>query len=137
MLGDLLTDDLEPGSFDLVASHRDPAPHGHREPGSGACASLVRPGGTLVVVGLARSRYPRDAGYDLAGSVATRAHRVTKTFREVSAPMVWPPPLTFAETRAVAEQELPGVRYRRHVLWRYSLTWVRPVSATNGGRGAR
>jgi hypothetical protein len=23
---------------------------------------------------------------------------------------------------------LPGVRYRRHLLWRYSLVWTKPVS---------
>jgi hypothetical protein len=51
--------------------------------------------------------------------------KLTTTYQEVSAPMVWPPPLTFAETRAVAEEVLPGVAYRRHVLGRYSLTWVR------------
>lgn len=124
VVGDLLTNELEPGSFDLVASiatlhHMDTAV------GLRCLRELVRPGGTLVVIGLARSRYPRDAGYDLAGTVATRAHRLTKTFREVAAPMVWPPPLTFAESRAVAEAELPGVSYRRHVLWRYSLIWVR------------
>ncbi len=133
--GDLLTDDLELGSFDLVASI---ATLHHMEMATGLrrIRELVRPGGTLVVVGLARSQYPRDAGHDLAGTVATRVHRLTKTFAEVAAPMVWPPPLTYADSRAVAEQELPGVRYRRLVLWRYSLTWVRPASATNGARGA-
>jgi 2-polyprenyl-3-methyl-5-hydroxy-6-metoxy-1,4-benzoquinol methylase len=136
LVGDLLGHHLQLGSFDLVASiaalhHMDTAA------GLSAMRDLVRPGGTLVVVGIARSRYPRDAGWDAAGAVVTRAHMVTKTFREVSAPIVWPPPLTFAETRAVAEVELPGVRYRRLVQGRYSLVWVRPGRATSDGRGAR
>ena len=28
--------------------------------------------------------------------------------------------------RRIAAQELPGVRYRRHLLWRYSLVWTKP-----------
>ena len=37
---------------------------------------------------------------------------------------------TFATTdtdmQALARQALPGVRYRRHLLWRYSLVWTKP-----------
>jgi hypothetical protein len=31
--------------------------------------------------------------------------------------------MTWAEVRATARRLLPGVRYRRHLLWRYSLLW--------------
>jgi 2-polyprenyl-3-methyl-5-hydroxy-6-metoxy-1,4-benzoquinol methylase len=124
VLGDLLTADLEPGSFDVVASiaalhHVDTVPALER------MRELVRPGGVVAVVGLARSRL-RDLPYDAAGAVSTRAHKLTKTYREVSAPVVWPPPQTYAEVRRDAERVLPGVAYRRHVLWRYSLVWTRP-----------
>lgn len=125
VVGDVLTHDLEPASFDLVASIAT-LHHLDAEAGLRRLGELVRPGGTLVVVGLARSQYPCDAVPDLAGAVATRVHKVTKTYQEVDAPMVWPPPLTYAETRALAVEVLPGVTYRRHVLFRYSLTWVRP-----------
>jgi hypothetical protein len=27
---------------------------------------------------------------------------------------------------ALARQMLPGARYRRHLLWRYSLIWTKP-----------
>jgi len=122
--GDLLAAPFESASFDLVASI---ATLHHMDTGAGLeqMRDLVRPGGVLVVVGLARSRYPRDLGYDVAGRLATQVHKLTKTCHEVAAPMVWPPPLTFAETRAVAEAVLPGVTYRRLVMGRYSLTWVR------------
>lgn len=124
--GDVLTYPFPPGSFDLVASvatlhHMDMAA------GLRRMADLVRPGGTLVVVGLARSRSPRDLAFDAAGVVSTRIHRLTKTYWEHSAPMVWPPPLTFGETSAAAERLVPGVRYRRLVLFRYSLTWIKPA----------
>jgi len=33
----------------------------------------------------------------------------------------------WAEVRAVAARLLPGVRYRRHLMWRYSLRWREPA----------
>jgi len=33
---------------------------------------------------------------------------------------------TYAEVHALARQALPGVQYRRHPLWRYSLIWTKP-----------
>jgi SAM-dependent methyltransferase len=36
------------------------------------------------------------------------------------------PEMTWAEVRAAARRTLPGVRYRRHLLWRYSLLWSKP-----------
>jgi hypothetical protein len=43
-----------------------------------------------------------------------------------SAPECWPPPLTYSEMRALSARVLPGVRYRRHLLGRYSLVWRKP-----------
>lgn len=125
-LGDLLTADLEPGSFDAVVSiavlhHLDAVPALER------MRELVRPGGVVVVVGLARSRR-RDLPYDAAGAVGTRVHKLTKTYWEISAPVVWPPPQTYAEVRRDAHAVLPGAAYRRHILWRYSLTWTKPTT---------
>ena len=34
--------------------------------------------------------------------------------------------MTWAEVRTAARGLLPGVRYRRHLLWRYSLLWRKP-----------
>ena len=36
--------------------------------------------------------------------------------------------MTWREVRAEAARLLPGVRYRRHLLWRYSLIWQKPAS---------
>jgi 2-polyprenyl-3-methyl-5-hydroxy-6-metoxy-1,4-benzoquinol methylase len=87
---------------------------------------VVRPGGTVAVVGLARSRFPADLPYDAAGAVATRVHRLTKPFAETYAPKVWPPAETFAEARRIVADVLPGARYRRHVMWRWSTVWTKP-----------
>lgn len=126
LVGDFLTHDFEAGSFDAVVSvvalhHMDTTAALER------MGELVRPGGRVAVVGLARSRYPADLGFDLAGAVGTRLHKLTKTFWETSAPKIWPPPLTYAQTRRIAENVLPGVQYRRHILWRYSLVWSKPA----------
>ncbi len=39
---------------------------------------------------------------------------------------VRPPTMTWDEVRVGALRLLPGVRYRRHMLWRYSLMWRKP-----------
>jgi hypothetical protein len=41
-------------------------------------AELLRPGGTLGVVGLVRTCSPRDLVFDLGGVVTNRAHQHTK-----------------------------------------------------------
>jgi hypothetical protein len=35
--------------------------------------------------------------------------------------------MTWGQVRATASTVLPGVRYRRHLLWRYSLVWHKPI----------
>jgi hypothetical protein len=72
---------------------------------------------------------------DLAGPgqaaaiIANLGCTLTRTCWEQPAPTVWPPPCGYAEMRALARHELPGARYRRHLLWRYSLLWVKPAPA--------
>ncbi|WP_232850789.1 class I SAM-dependent methyltransferase [Nocardia acididurans] len=90
-------------------------------------AELLRPGGTLAIVGLARDVFPRDLAYSLAGVVAYRYHRIRKRDWLHPSPIVWPPPVTNREMRRIAEQVLPGARFRRHLLWRYSIVWTKPV----------
>ena len=127
VLGDVLDHPFVPESFDLVATvatlhHMDAAT------GLARLRDLLRPGGALVVVGLARTRAPVDGAHDMAGFFATRWLRRTRTETPNPVPMVWPPPQTFGQVRRTAEQVLPGVRYRRHVLFRYSLTWTKPAT---------
>lgn len=80
-----------------------------------------------MVVGLARRRFPHDVPFEVAAVLGNAAHRVTKTYWQHSSPIVWPPPQTYAEMRGIADRILPGVRFRRRLLWRYSLTWTRPI----------
>jgi SAM-dependent methyltransferase len=127
-VGDFLTAALEPGQFDVVASvaalhHMDEAGALRR------MAQLLRPGGVLAVVGLARSRYPADLPRDALAMVVSRTLSVGRGRWESPAPIVLPPPRTYAELARVAERELPGVRFRRHLMWRYSLVWEKPRAA--------
>ena len=75
----------------------------------------------------ARSRLPADLGRELAAVAAHRWFRLRKTLWEHPSPVVWPPPETYAGMRAIAEDVLPGTRFRRHLLWRYSLVWTKPA----------
>jgi SAM-dependent methyltransferase len=128
IVGDVLTHPLEPVSFDLVVScaallHMDEAAAFAR------MRDLLRPGGALAVVGLARSRYPADLPRELAGVAADRAHQARRTHWESSAPTVWPPERTYGEVRDLARRVLPGARFRHRLLWRYTLTWTKPAAA--------
>jgi 2-polyprenyl-3-methyl-5-hydroxy-6-metoxy-1,4-benzoquinol methylase len=122
-LGDFLTEPFAPGSFDLVACaaalhHMDPAAALRR------MAELVRPGGVVAVLGLARSSIA-DLPYDAVATVVSRVHRIRKGMWHSPAPRIWPAPHTYAEIRALAQATLPGARFRRHLLFRYTITWVR------------
>lgn len=124
VLGDFLGYPFPAASFGLISCvaalhHMDPAVALTR------MADLLAPGGVLVVNGLARP-VPRDLPLDLAAVVVNLGYRAARGYWQHPSPVVWPPPHTFREIRALAGDLLPGVRYRRHLLWRYSLTWAKP-----------
>jgi 2-polyprenyl-3-methyl-5-hydroxy-6-metoxy-1,4-benzoquinol methylase len=123
--GDFLTFPFEELSFDLITSvatiHHMDAPTALSR-----MRALLRPGGVLAILGLARSRYPQDLPRDLAGTLVDRFRRVGKTYWEHPSPKVWPPPLTYTEMRHLGLSLLPGAQFRRLLLWRYSLLWTKP-----------
>jgi SAM-dependent methyltransferase len=129
VLGDFLLQDFEPGSFDFVCSiatlHHMDAATGLRR-----MSDLLRPGGRLAVVGLARLGGVRGIGYlpaDLGGLVLHRVERSRRDFRRVTAPTIWPPPESYGSMRRIARTTLPGAKFRRRLLWRYSLIWEKPA----------
>lgn len=131
--GDVLRVDLEPASFDLVTAVAS-LHHMDARAGLQRMAALLAPGGVLAVVGLARRNSPLDlARFDVPAVVANRylllRHRPAVRLDRASpqAPIVWPPAETYRQVRRLAGELLPGVRFRRHLLWRYSLVWVRPT----------
>jgi 2-polyprenyl-3-methyl-5-hydroxy-6-metoxy-1,4-benzoquinol methylase len=126
VLGDFLTHPLEPASYDVVASVAT-LHHVDARAGLTRMADLVRPGGVLAIIGLARLTLPRDLPYALTAAAITTIHRARKGLWHHPSPIVWPPPTTFTEIQALAADVLPGVAYRRHLLLRYTLTWHKPT----------
>ncbi|WP_432885466.1 class I SAM-dependent methyltransferase [Kribbella sp. CA-245084] len=112
-------------SYDVVASVAT-LHHVDARAGLLRMSSLVRPGGVLAVVGLARATLPRDAPSELAAAAVGTAHRVIKGHWQHPSPIVWPPPVTYPDMQALAADLLPGATYRRHLLYRYSILWTRP-----------
>lgn len=94
-------------------------------------ASLLRAGGVLAVLGLARSSTVRDFAFDVAGIVdrfARRvAHAVPSTARSGDPAMpIVAPRMTYREVERAASHLLPGCAFRRLLGFRYLLTWTKP-----------
>ncbi|KAA9151771.1 class I SAM-dependent methyltransferase [Amycolatopsis acidicola] len=124
--GDFLAADLSDGTYDFVCSV---ATIHHLDFEAALCRmrDLLRPGGVLVVVSLARSATLAERAFAVA---ATPAVRITKLLRRARSPQGMPgmkPQMSYGQVRAAAQRLLPGVRYQRHVLRRYSITWTKPA----------
>ena len=122
--GDVFHVPFERNSFDAVVSVAT-LHHMDARAGLVRCADLVRPGGVLAVVGLAaRDWWDWPAEALAPGARATLA--LSRGRWQHTAPIVWPPPATYREVKTLAAVLLPGVRYTRHLLGRYSLIWTKP-----------
>jgi SAM-dependent methyltransferase len=120
--GDFLQYPFEPASYDVIASVAT-LHHVDARAGLLRMRELLRPGGVLAVVGLARDRFPRDLPCAVAGVISSWAHRAVKGKWEHPSPIVWPPPVTYQDMRSLAADVLPGSTYRRHLMFRYSIVW--------------
>ncbi|NIK55202.1 methyltransferase domain-containing protein [Kribbella shirazensis] len=123
--GDFLQHPFEPASYDVIASVAT-LHHVDARTGLLRMRDLLRPGGALVVVGVARANLPRDLPWELAGIAANWTHRATKGYWQHPSPTVWPPPVTFPEMQTLSAEVLPTSTYRRHLFFRYSITWTKP-----------
>jgi ubiquinone/menaquinone biosynthesis C-methylase UbiE len=118
---DFLAHDFPPASFDFVCANTS-LHHMDFAVALTAMARALRPGGGLAVVGLAADRSFGDYLASASGIPLNLLYRVL--YREgSSAAPIKNPEMTWAEVRTAARGLLPGVRYRRHLLWRYSLLW--------------
>jgi SAM-dependent methyltransferase len=124
---------FEDASFDFIASNTA-IHHMNFEAALMAMTRLLRPNGRLAIIGLARSATPRDyvpdlmgvplnAGLELTHAALRAAHREDPKPRHP----IKDPTMTWDEVRIGALRLLPGVVYRRHLLWRYSLMWRKPA----------
>ncbi len=124
VLGDVLNYPFELGSFDLVAAVAS-LHHMDAETALVRLGSLLRPGGVLAVVGLARSSLG-DLPIEVAAVLPDRLRRRRAPYWQHPSPIVWPPPESYPSMRGVAIRVLPGVRFRRRLYWRYTLVWTKP-----------
>ncbi|MER5181520.1 class I SAM-dependent methyltransferase [Streptomyces sp. NPDC002896] len=123
--GDFLTAELPTAEYDFICSVTT-IHHMEFEAALTRMRELLRPGGRLVVVGLAREASVGEWATLIAAAPIVR---ITKVLRRARGPEGMPvavPQMSYGQVRAAARRLLPGVRYRRHVLRRYSLTWEKP-----------
>jgi SAM-dependent methyltransferase len=129
VLADFAATPLEPGSFDVICSvavlH-----HMNTKAALTRMAGLLRPGGVLVIIGLATDAMPRSLIWEIPAAIGHRARWIAgyrqRAAGDYQSPVVWPPPHSYREIRELSAEVLPGSRFRRRLYWRYSLTWVKP-----------
>lgn len=126
---DVMDAKLPVAGFDFVsciaALHHMPL-----QPALERLASLVAPGGVLVVLGLYRLTTPFDYAYtSLTGAIdlgiGVVRHR-TQPDTKGSGASVVDPHESLREIRAATDAVLPGAKIRRHMYYRYSLVYSRP-----------
>lgn len=119
--GDVMTHSLSTDGFDLITAvatlHHLPL-----VPALTRFRDLLKPGGTLVVIGLYRMRTIEDYAWAASGFPASRILRFRYGLNEVSAP-ICEPQQTMREIEAACNATLPGAVVQRRLLFRYSLIW--------------
>lgn len=124
--GDVLTTELE-GPFDLVTVFAT-LHHMDLVAGLRRLKALTAPGGTLLVVGLARARTPVGLLMSAAAVPANRWAQRRRGSWDPGAPTL-DARTTDRQVRAAVREVLPGASIRARLYWRYSLTWRARASA--------
>lgn len=123
--GDVMTYPFGNDSFDLItavaALHHLPL-----RPALARFRNLLRLGGVLAVVGLYRAHAIQDYAWAAAAAPASWVLHRIRGRSEVEAPLQEPRE-TLRQIRSACDTELPGAAFRRHLLFRYSLVWRKPV----------
>ncbi len=126
--GDVMRHPFPPASFDVVASVATVHHLSDLDKTFTRLAELTAPGGVLAVVGLAKSSGPIDFLYDIAGLVQQAGYTRRQVVWEHSAPIVWPPPHTYADVKRSVARVLPGATWSRLPMWRYLVLWHKPAA---------
>ena len=122
--GDAMTYPFPEASFDfisLVATlHHLPL-----RPGLIRFRDLLRPGGTLAIIGLYRRHTVADYCWAAA---AIPADRIMVRIRGHIGPRapIRDPKETLAEIRSACDSVLPGGIFKRRLFFRYSFIWTKP-----------
>jgi ubiquinone/menaquinone biosynthesis C-methylase UbiE len=125
--GDFLGAGLPSDRFDVVTALAS----FHQMPFDVAAKEVVRvlkPGGRLIMLGVWTDR---STAWDIVlNLISTALNLVLRRLRgpDVMAAPATMPTMTFRQVERSARHHFPGARIKRHALWRYTLTWVRPPS---------
>lgn len=122
---DFLKYPFNAGSFDFVCANTV-IHHMGTAAALRKMSRVVRPGGRLAVVGLGGNGSPADYLPDIVAVPLNRYYQRARGEGHPGDPKMGPD-LTWSQVRETARRILPGVRYRRHLLWRYSLIWDKPL----------
>jgi ubiquinone/menaquinone biosynthesis C-methylase UbiE len=121
---DFLAHPMPDASFDFVCANTS-LHHMDFAAALTEMARVLRPGGSLAVIGLASNGSITDFVPELPAAPVNLFYRAVYHEGDSGAP-VKDPDMTWSQVRATATALLPGVRYRRLLLWRYSLLWSKP-----------
>jgi SAM-dependent methyltransferase len=123
--GDFLTATMPAREFDyiscLAAIH-----HMDFVPAIEKMRRLLRNGGVLVILGLARDRSLRDFAASAAAIPVNRVLRLRRGWYEPAFPAERPG-MSYGQVFAAARSLLPGVELRRLLFFRYLLLWRKPA----------
>ena len=125
LTADFMQLDFHPQSFDFISAlavlHHLPL-----DEAVAKVKDLLRPGGTFAVLGLYKER-PAELPLSLMAMYVNRIHvRIKKPDAQMVTAPTSPPEMTLPEIKSATAKLLPGRRIRRHLLWRYSMTWSKP-----------
>jgi SAM-dependent methyltransferase len=124
--GDFLTTQIPAESFDFV-SFVASLHHMDQAEALAKAAEILRPGGRLVVIGLARATtLPEELVSAVCAPIAW-FNDLRPEFGGLGAAPVSDPTLGWHETRRLMCGALPEARFRRRLYFRYSLRWTKPV----------
>jgi len=127
VLGNVLTHPFASESFDLITTVAT-LHHMDSRAGIERMRELLRPGGTLAIVGCASNSSSLELPAELASVAAHRFYSRGREIWEHPSPTVWPPDDSYRDIRRLTRELLPGRRYRRRLLWRYTVLWTKPPS---------
>jgi len=113
------------GRFDFVSSVAS-LHHLEFDAGLERLKSLLRPGGVLTIVGLGIERSPLDFALAALGKTASKVLRRRHGGWWESGALLIDPTMSYGSIRRRSLRLLPGRRYRRHLLYRYSIVWRKP-----------
>lgn len=126
VVGDALTYDFTPASFDAVFSVATIHHFDFRE-GLQRFKALVKPGGVIAISSFAKPSWPWTAPVDLWGFARANVENLYRKEWQHSSPIVWPPPMSQRECKRIALEELPGADYKPRMWLRYTLLWRKPA----------